>query len=138
MKQIVIFLSILVLAGPGLDAQKQTKYYKVDSIKTIRGKITDITFEKDRFKKEFTVMYVKEKKNGDIYRVEVSPAWFFNMDLAKGSRIEVAGSYSREQNRHTIMTRSINFQGEKAGQAGIPGAGQPANVNIRYGEIAEQ
>ncbi len=105
MKQIIIILSILLLAWPGLDAQKQIKYYRMASIKTIRGKIKEITWEKCYQKKDLTVMYVEEKQSGDIYRVEVSPAWFFHMDLVKGSRIEVAGSYNREKNRNTIMTR---------------------------------
>ena len=113
MKKFVIFLSILLVIKVGTFAQKQIKYYRVDSVKAIKGEIVDITSEKSYHKRDFTVIYLKEKKSGEIYRVEVSPQWFFNMDLMKGSKIEVIGSYCRmEDDKHLLMTRSITFQGE--------------------------
>ena len=112
MKTFVIFLSILLVLKVGIFAQRQIKYYRVDSIKTIKGEIVDITSEKSYHKRDFTVIYLKEKKSGEIYRVEVSPKWYFNMDLMKGSEIEVTGSYCRMDDKHLLMTCSITFQGE--------------------------
>ncbi len=113
MKTFGIFLSLLLSIKVGIFAQEPIKYYRVDSVKTIKGEVINITSEKSYHKRDFTVIYLKEKKSGEIYRVEVSPEWFFNMDLMKGSKIEVTGSYClMEDDKHLLMTRSITFQGE--------------------------
>jgi hypothetical protein len=113
MKTFVIFLTLLLSIKVGIFAQEPIKYYRVDSVKTIKGEVINITSEKSYHKRDFTVIYLKEKKSGEIYRVEVSPEWFFNMDLMKGSKIEVTGSHCRmEDDTHLLMTRSITFQGE--------------------------
>ncbi|MCP5108232.1 MAG: hypothetical protein GY950_32905 [bacterium] len=112
MKKYLILIILLAVWGTRLYPQKQIKYYRVDSVKTIKGKIVTITNEKSYQKKDFTVIYLEEKKSRQIYRVEVSPEWFFNMDLMKGSNIEVTGSSSRVGENPQMMTRSIAFQGE--------------------------
>ena len=115
MKKIVITLNILFLLTITVFTQKQVKYFQVDKVKTIRGEITDIKTEKSYHKNDFIVIYLKVKENtGEkIYRVEVSPEWFFAMDLMKGGKIEVTGSYSSIDGQSLMMTRSITFQGEK-------------------------
>ena len=113
MKAFGIFLSILLFIKVGIFAQEQIKYYRVNTVITIKGEIINITSEKSYHRSVFTVIYLKEKKSGDIYRVEVSPEWFFHMDLMKGSTIEVTGSLCRmKDDKHLLMTRSITFQGE--------------------------
>jgi hypothetical protein len=112
MKKTAISLCVLLLVTAGIFAQKQLRYYRVDSVKTIKGEITDIKSEKSYHKNNFTVIYLKEKKSGEIYKVEVSPEWFFSMDLMKGSRIEITGSCTLENGMNSMMTRSIAYQGE--------------------------
>jgi len=114
MKKIVITLSILFLLVVTVFAEQQVKYFQVDKIKTIRGEITDIKTEKSYHRNDFIVIYlkVKEKTGEEIYRVEVSPEWFFAMDLMKGSKIEVTGSYCTIDGQSLMMTQAITFQGE--------------------------
>lgn len=114
MKKIVITLNILFLLVVTVFAEQQVKYFQVDKIKTIRGEITDIKTEKSYYRNDFIVIYlkVKEKTGEEIYRVEVSPEWFFAMDLMKGSKIEVTGSYSTIDGQSLMMTQAITFQGE--------------------------
>jgi len=109
---IILFLQSAGLTFPETDNPARLTYYRVDKVKTLRGDIADIKKEKCFYKKDFIVIYLKEKKSGEIYRLEVSPGWFFAVDLMKGSRIEVTGSYSKENNMNLIMTRAITFQGE--------------------------
>lgn len=115
MKKIVITLNILFLLSVTVFAEQQVKYFQVDKVKTIRGEIIDIKTEKSYHKNDFIVIYlkVKEKTGEEIYRVEVSPEWFFAMDLMKGSKIEVTGSYNTISGQGLMMTQSITFQGEK-------------------------
>lgn len=112
MKKTVFFLCLLLVVTAGISAQEPIKYYRVDSVKTIKGEITDIKIEKSFHKNNFTVIYLKEKESGEMYKVEVSPEWFFSIDLMKGSIIEITGSCTRENNVYTMMTRSIAYQGE--------------------------
>lgn len=92
MKKPVLFLCLLLLTTAGVFAQEQIKYYRVDNVKTITGEIVDIKSEKSYHKNNFTVIYLKEKKSGEIYRVEVSPEWYFDIDIMKGGKIEITGS----------------------------------------------
>jgi len=114
MKKIAITLIIIFLLIVTVFAEPQVKYFQVDTIKTIKGKITDIKTEKNYQRNDFIVIYlkVKEKTGEEIYRVEVSPGWFFAMDLMKGSKIEVTGSYCASDGQSLMMTQSITFQGE--------------------------
>ncbi len=118
MKRAIVIFSFMLLLTPLFYTQKiypqkkQLKYYRVDRVKTVKGEITAVKNEPCYDKKNFIVIYLKEKKSGNVYRIEVSPQWFFSMDLMTGSRIEVTGSYSQKGNMNLIMTRSITFQGE--------------------------
>jgi hypothetical protein len=112
MKKIAISFCVLLLLTIGSFAQQQIRYYRVDSVKTITGEIVDIKNEKSFHKNNFTVIYLKEKESGEIYKVEVSPEWFFSLDLMKGSKIEITGSCTSENGTNSMMTRSITYQGE--------------------------
>jgi hypothetical protein len=114
-KGMVLILSLMLIATTPLLSQqkKYLKYYRVDKVKTITGKITAVKTEQSYHSKEFTVIYLKEKKSGESYRVEVSPQWFYSLDLMIGSRIQVTGSFTMNDGINMIMTRSITFQGER-------------------------
>ena len=115
MKKIAITLNILLLLSVTVFAEQPVKYFQVDKVKTIRGEIIDIKTEKSYHKSDFIVIYLKVKENtGEkIYRVEVSPEWFFAMDLMKGGKIEVRGSFCTIDGQSLMRTQSITFQGEK-------------------------
>jgi hypothetical protein len=112
MKPRILLPCLLLLFTTAMFAQKPIRYYRVDSVKTVKGEIVEIKSETGHNKGNFTVIYLKEKKSGEIYKVEVSPEWFFNMDLMEGSYIEITGSCTLEDGTNLVMTRSIAFQGE--------------------------
>ncbi len=57
---------------------KEVHFYNVDSERKIEGTIQEIILE-PRYEERlpFLMVVIKEKKTGEIYKVEVSPAWFF-------------------------------------------------------------
>lgn len=102
------------ILGAAVFAQAPLQYFQVDHIKTVCGEITDIKTERTYHKNDFIVIYlkVKEKTGAELYRVEVSPKWFFTMEIIKGSKIEVKGSYCSIDGQRVMMTQSIVFQGK--------------------------
>ncbi|MCP4156615.1 MAG: hypothetical protein GY757_53365 [bacterium] len=87
------------------------KYYRVDSIKTVSGIVQRIASEESYKKSKFIIIYLKEDKNKALYRVELAPQWFFDMDLMTGSFIRVTGSYLKAEGLHMIMARSLTSGG---------------------------
>ncbi|MCP4214572.1 MAG: hypothetical protein GY765_07940, partial [bacterium] len=75
--------------------------------------IVSVKTEKLASAKKYAVIYLKEKTSGEIYRVEVSPRWYFHLDLIMGSRIEVTGSFSKSGSTRVIMTRTITSRGKR-------------------------
>jgi len=110
MKKVAIIYILFLLTLAGFASQK-VKYFQVDRVKTFKGEITDIKTE-ECYQNEFIILYLKEKANGEILRVETSPDWYFNLDLLKGSKVEVAGSYSQNEQQNTIIVQSITYRGE--------------------------
>jgi len=117
----VLIILCLPLFGSAVQADKleterssasHVDYYRIDTVRTIYGEIMDIRTEKSFKKKDFTVLYVKEKKTDKLYRVEVSPQWFFDLDLMVGSRLEISGSVKPGGDLNRMMTRSITYQGD--------------------------
>jgi hypothetical protein len=94
------------------DPAENIKYYRVDQVITVTGEITDIKTEKSYHKSDFIVVYLKEKKTGHLYKIEVSPDWFFDLDMASGQKIQVTGSHNKIDNVDLIMTRTLVCGGE--------------------------
>ena len=105
---VIIFFLLLSILG-GLNAQ-EVKYFQVDSVKNITGEIIEIKTEKC-YQNDFIVLYIKEKTGGEVYRVEAAPGWFFDLDILAGSKVEVAGSYSKIDEKNMIIAQSITYQG---------------------------
>lgn len=115
MKKIMILFCLILLAGAIIypqDRSMRFKYYRVDQVKTVRGEIAEIKKEACYRSNNFMIIYLEDKKNNIVYRVEVSPDWFYKLELMKGSSIEVTGSYSKAQEVNLIIARSITFGGE--------------------------
>jgi hypothetical protein len=115
MKRAVILSNIFFLLAVTVFTQQKVKYFQIDKVKTFRGEITEIKREKSYSKDNFIILFlkVKDKTGDEIYRVEVSPEWFFVMDLLKGSKVEITGSYSKIHGQSFLMTQSITFMGER-------------------------
>lgn len=96
----ILLASLILLLSGSLSAYppESIKYFRVDKVVTVTGEITDIKSEKSYHKNNFIMVYLKEKKTGQSYKIEVSPDWFFNLDLMKGQRIQVTGSINTVKN----------------------------------------
>jgi len=104
---LLFFLSLVTLPA----SANPIKYYRVDNVITLAGKIDAVKTEKCyRQKKDFIVLYITAKEKN--YRVEVSPQWFYQLDLTQGAQIEVTGSYSHMNNLDQIITSKILYQGK--------------------------
>ncbi len=105
-------LFIIVFGLTGLAGEKKYQYYQVDRVETLKGIVEKISEEKCFQKKLFSVIYIREEKSKKTVRVEVAPAWFFELDLMKGSRIEVSGSLNRGEKIDTMMLKSLTHRGK--------------------------
>lgn len=92
---------------------EQAHYYNVDTERRIEGKIKEIVFEpryEDR--SPFLIIILEEKKTGQVYKVEISPAWFFNYDLHQGESIKIIGSFYTKDNENFLIARELQVGGE--------------------------
>jgi len=116
MKKAILSICLLALAAlivyPQRGAGRRYKYYRVDRVKTVKGEVLEIKKEECYRDKNFTVLYLKEKNSGTVYRVEVAPGWFYQLELMTGSAVAVTGSSTQTQGQNLIIARSITFQGE--------------------------
>jgi hypothetical protein len=60
----------------------------------------------------FSVLYIKDQSSDRQYKVEVSPAWFFNLQVEKGKSIGVTGSYMQIDQQHIIMAQELEYEGK--------------------------
>jgi hypothetical protein len=104
-------LACLVAAGPVLAGQtpgrQPAHFYNVDTEKQVEGTIREVVFEpRYQDRAPFLILIIEEKKTGEVYRAEISPAWFFERDLHKGESVRVVGStYSKDGKQHLIARR---------------------------------
>jgi hypothetical protein len=114
-----LFVLLTCLAGNILFLSGQTAggqagpFYNVDTEKQVEGTIQELLFEpryEDRA--SFLILILEERKSGEVYRVEVSPVWFFDRDLHAGERVKIVGSlYAKEGTRY-IIARELQTAGE--------------------------
>ena len=88
------------------------KYFRVDRIVSVTGEILKIRTEKSYHKRIFIVLDLREKKEMKVYKIEVSPQWFYNLDLIEGSIIKVTGSLTKFKKEIFLIAQSITFEGE--------------------------
>lgn len=115
------FFCLLILSGLLFSQEQQTvtnpdkpiKYFRVDKMVTVTGTVQAIKSEKNynSRKSDFVVAYLKEKQTGKEYKIELSPAWYFDLDIVEGSKIKVTGSQFQVQNQPLIMVQSLVYQG---------------------------
>jgi hypothetical protein len=117
---LALTLILFFVAPPALlpaPARRQTgpqaHFYSVDSERRIEGVIKDLLFEpryEDRA--PFLILLVEVKEPGALFRVETSPAWFFDNDLHKGEKVKVLGSYYQKDGLDYLIARQIQAGGQ--------------------------
>jgi len=97
--------------GPG--GPQQDHFYNLDTERQVEGVIQEVLFE-PRYENTapFLVVVLKENRTGDIYRVEVSPGWFFSYDLHKGEPAKVTGSFYSKDTASWLIARKLQAGGE--------------------------
>ena len=116
-RSLFIFLVWVASAGFFLAGQETGEqagpFYNVDTEKQVEGTIRELLFEpryEDRA--SFLILILEEKKSGEVYRVEISPVWFFDRDLHIGESVKIVGSlYDKEGTRY-IIARRLQSAGE--------------------------
>lgn len=108
-KVLLIFLFILICVMPGISKQ-DIKYYRLNNVINLKGKILDIKAEKSYRRHKFINIYLQGEQKKVIYKVELSPDWFYDMKLKKGSRVEITGSLNRSGKKDLIIARKVIFQ----------------------------
>ncbi|MDQ1353969.1 MAG: hypothetical protein QG657_4278 [Acidobacteriota bacterium] len=110
---IIIVLPLGIWSNPlSPGPETQIKYFRLDSIIKITGEVKDIKTEKCYKGDHFSVLYIKDQSSDRQYKVEVSPAWFFNLEVKTGKTIAVTGSYMQIGQEHIIMAQELELEGK--------------------------
>ncbi len=93
--------------------QRPSYFYNVDTERRVEGLIREVLFEpryEDRA--PFLIVVLEEKNTGQLYKAEISPAWFFEHDLHKGERIKMIGSFYAKDDEYFLIARELQVGGE--------------------------
>jgi hypothetical protein len=116
MKTLSLVLIMFLTLAVSLPAQERTdaiKFYNTATQKTLVGTVEEIGQEETADHAPFIILTLREKESALAYRVEVSPRWFFEMDLMAGSLVEVKGSDVSRDDRRILIAAAITYRGEK-------------------------
>ncbi len=97
---------LTVLPGNLIPAE-HIKYFHLDSIKTVSGKITEIKTETCYHGMKFIVILLDDPTSQRQYKVEVSPQWYFKIDVKNGDTISIKGSYTKTDDTHLLIAQTI-------------------------------
>lgn len=111
-KIVFLFLTIFILTGAALPGKDKFKYFRIDKIISVSGKIIKIKMEDSYRKNKFVIFELKELKSNEQFDIEISPQWFYGLEVAEGSIVEVKGSLNIIEERKIIIAQSIIFEGE--------------------------
>jgi hypothetical protein len=103
------------IPGPpaGTPGPQQGHFYNLDTERQVDGIIQEVLFEPlYENRAPFLVVVLKEDKTGIVYRIEVSPAWFFNYDLHQGEPAKVTGSFYSQEAKSCLIARKLQAGGE--------------------------
>jgi hypothetical protein len=106
------WLSVVsVMAAP--PQQKGPHFYNVDREITVRGTVKEVVLEpRSKDTAAFLTVILEEKETARVYKVEISPAWFFQQDLHQGESLQITGSLVAEGRLGLVMARRVRFRGE--------------------------
>lgn len=110
MTLILMFFTTLAFTEP----QHMQHFYNVDKEVKVEGTIQQISMEPlYKSRAPFLIVILEQKDTRQLYRVEISPAWFFEHDLHQGESLVVIGSlYTTDESTKNIIAREIRFKGE--------------------------
>jgi hypothetical protein len=110
----VVLLAWLTTGSALVFSQQQgTHYYNVDQEVTISGKVQEVIMEpRNPGSAPFLNVILKENTTGTMYKIEISPAWFFEHDLHQGESLKITGSQVESGEAKLIMARRVQFRGE--------------------------
>ena len=94
-------------------SRKPAHFYDVDSERRVEGIIREVLFEpryEDR--SPFLIVLLEEKKTGQVYKVEISPAWAFDHDLHQGEPAKIVGSFYAKDDEYFLIARELQAGGE--------------------------
>lgn len=103
----LLLLSVMVIAG-----ERVCFFFSPEKKVEIEGKVKDIE-ENHRFcmDRHFVMMSIKDKR-GKVFKVYISPPWFFTQRPEIGEDVKIKGAYC-EEDKKTIIAEWIYFRGEK-------------------------
>jgi hypothetical protein len=119
MRRTASLLAALLVAGCAASvsgqpaAQQPSRFYNVDTERRVEGVIREILLEpryEDR--SPFLILVLEEKKTGQRYKVELSPAWFFDQDLHQGEPVKIVGSFYVKDDNYFLIARELQAGGE--------------------------
>jgi hypothetical protein len=119
MRPAAILIASLLAAGGAASAFAQpaakppARFYNVDTERRVEGVIREILLEpryEDR--SPFLIIVLEEKTTGQRYKVELSPAWFFDQDLHQGEPVKIIGSLSVKEKDNVLIARELQAGGE--------------------------
>jgi len=108
-KYILVLLAIVLISSQLFP--RSIKYFKLNKVITVSGKIIKVGTDKKEHGDDFVIIELENKKN-IRYTIEVSPKWFYEIDIVKGDIIEVKGSLNIIDKNNIILTQSIIRRGE--------------------------
>lgn len=103
----------VLFAGPAA-GQTAEHFYNVDKEIRLEGTVREIALE-PRYKgtAPFLVLRVEASAEKKMYKVEVSPSWFFGQDIHGGEKVKIVGSLSEaREGLPTVMARELQLRGE--------------------------
>ena len=103
----------VLFAGPAA-GQTAEHFYNVDKEIRLEGTVREIALE-PRYTgtAPFLVLRVEASAEKKMYKVEVSPSWFFGQDIHGGEKVKIVGSLSEaREGLPTVMARELQLRGE--------------------------
>jgi hypothetical protein len=79
----------------------------------VSGTVKEVVLEpRSKDTAPFLTVILEEKDSARLYKIEISPAWFFQQDLHQGESLRVTGSLVSEGLQSLVMARRVRFRGE--------------------------
>jgi hypothetical protein len=102
-KKILLAMLMIVLITLTLFPQK-FKYFRLDKIVTVSGKMLTVKIDTYSGRKNFMVLKLKDQ-NHILYRIEVSPGWFYKANIIKDDFVQIKGSLNIINKNNIILRK---------------------------------
>ena len=102
-----LLLSFAIMAG-----EKVCFFFSPEKKVEIEGKVEKIEENQNFCKSSYFVVLSVKDKAGKLFKIYISPFWFFTERPDVGEEVKIKGAYS-EDNRRLLIAEWIYFRGEK-------------------------